>query len=365
MRKSILCLLSLTALFMVSCSKEDSPESSQENAAAKVCLNIKGEPAFQTKASGVGHGVNADDNTVNTLEIFIFRNTGSGSADNGHLELYKKYSASDLTNGLSGLELTVSTGKKTIYAICNSHNTDNFAGVNTLTLFKKEISLLKNENLKNFTMSGFKDVELNASNEITIKVSRMVARVKLSSVRTAFAGTPLEGSTLQNVKAYLINVHPEKYLWNGSDRSGAQILNLAKYVENDSKSLAMSGMLYESIADKVDDAGNSTARWFYAFENSIEQENSTANDYFTRLVIEGTLNGVTYYYPINVNRTGFGYVSSTDIKPGIERNKSYELSVVISKAGSLDPNVPIVNGTVSVSVNVEDWTIVPSVVVNF
>ena len=355
----------MAALFMVSCSKENTPESIQENTPAKVRLSIQGETALQTKASGSGHGLQSDDNTVNTLEIFIFKNTGEAAVDNGQLELYKKYSASDLTTGLSGLELTVSTGKKTVYAVCNSHNANNFAGVNTLTLFKNEISLLKNENLKNFTMSGSKDVELSTSNDITITVSRMVARVKLSSVKTAFAGTPLEGSTLQNVKAYLINVHAEKSLWNGSDKSGSQILNLAKYIEDDCNGLAMSGMLYESIADQVDDTGNSTACWFYAFENSIEQENSTGKDYYTRLVIEGTLNGVTYYYPINVNRTGFGYVSNADIKPGIERNKSYELSVVIGKTGSLDPNEPIVNGTVSVSVDVEDWTIVPSVVVNF
>ena len=365
MKKSVLCLLSLTALFMVSCSKENVPESVRENTIAKVHLNIQGETSLKTKASGSGHGNQSDDNTVNTLEIFIFKNTGETAADNGQLELYKKYSSSDLTRGLSGLELTASTGKKTIYAVCNSHNANNYSGVNTLAKFKQEISLLKNENLKNFTMSGFKDVELSTSNDITISVRRMVARVKLSSVKTAFAGTPLEGSTLQNVKAYLINVHAEKLLWNGSDRSGSQILNLAKYIENDCKGLAMSGMLYESIADKVDDTGNSTARWFYAFENAIEQENSAGKDYYTRLVIEGTLNGVTYYYPINVNRSGFGYVSNADIKPGIERNKSYELSVVISKAGSLDPNVPIVNGTVSVSVKIEDWTIVPSVVVNF
>lgn len=365
MRKSVLCLLSIAALFMVSCSKENVPEAVQENDRAIVRLSIQGENSLQTKASGSGHGIQSDDNIVNTLEIFIFRNTGEQAVDNGQLELYKKYSAADLSRGLSGLELISSTGKKTIYAVCNSHKDDNFAGVNSLATFKNELSLLKNENVKNFTMCGYKDVELNAVNDITIPVKRLVARVKLTSVSTAFAGTPYEGSTLQNVKAYLINVHAEKLLYNGSNKSGSQVLNLSRYIENDCTGFSMVGMLYESIADKVDDTGNNTTRWFYTFENTIEMEDPTVNDYYTRLIIEGTLNGVTYYYPVNINREGFGYVSSEDTRPGIERNKSYELSVVISKPGSLNPNMPIVNGTVSVSVNVENWTIVPSAVVNF
>lgn len=364
MKKSILCLLSIAALFTASCSKEDSTENIQDNQVAKVYLNIQGETALQTRASGTGHGVQSDDNTVSTLEIFIFKNTGQG-ADNGQLELYKKYSSSDLAKGLTGLELTASTGSKVIYAICNSHNTNNFSGVNTLTKFKAETALLKNENLKNFTMMGSKEVTLAATNNVSIPVGRMVARIKLTSVKTAFAGTPLEGLTLNSVKAYLINVHASKLLWNGNDPSSSQILNQAKYIANDNTALSMTGMLYESIADSVNETGNSTARWFYAYENAISAENASKSDYFTRLVIEGKLNGVTYYYPINVNRAGFGYNSSNGVNPGIERNKSYELSVVISKAGSLDPNVPIENGTVSVSVNVENWTVLPSVVINF
>lgn len=368
MKKFLSATLAVAVLLSTACSKTESESALQQKnnqapVPAKLILNVVGE-GQQTKASGTGHGVQSDDNTVTKLEVFIFRNTGT-SADNGQLEFYKKFTSSDLSGGMKGLEITATTGNKSVYVICNSHNDNNFSDVLTLDSFKTQLSLLKDENLKNFVMTGSSDVTLQTTTDLTVKVSRMVSRIKLASVKTAFAGTPLASCTLNNVKAYLINVHANKLLWNGSDATSPLMYNLKKYVSSDCSQLSMSGMLDESIADSVNDTGNSTARYFYAFENTIASENKSADDYFTRLVIEGEINGIRYYYPININRDNYGFVSGKGNKQGIERNKSYELSVVISKSGSLDPNEPIEFGTLSVTVSVDDWTLVPATTVNF
>ena len=63
----------------------------------------------------------------------------------------------------------------------------------------------------------------------------------------------------------------------------------------------------------------------------------------TRLVIEATLDGQLYYYPITL--------------PSLEYNKSYEISnLVITRPGSDDPDMPVVGFDVPFHITVNDWT---------
>ena len=72
---------------------------------------------------------------------------------------------------------------------------------------------------------------------------------------------------------------------------------------------------------------------------------------FTRVVIEGELNGITYYYPIAV--------------PELERNNCYSLDITIKRPGSLDPDSDVEKGTLLATVSVLDWDIADNNVVEF
>ena len=85
---------------------------------------------------------------------------------------------------------------------------------------------------------------------------------------------------------------------------------------------------------------------------------------YTRLVIQGDLNGNTYYYPISINREGFGY-SSVNGHCGVKRNTSYKLDVTICRPGSTDPDEILEYGTLSTNLNVLDWVTLPVVQVQF
>lgn len=353
-------VMAACAGLFVSCSKDDSQvdvPAVEEGQEAVVRLSVVGSGSGLTKASGSGHGDQNLDNTVNTLEVLIFRN---GEADRGRFETYQMFDAERLAGGLEGLEVKATTGPKIIYVVCNSHRDDAFKGMASLDDFRRYEADLKKENCRDFIMVGSAEATLATTTSVTVNVDRLISRVVLSDVHTKFDGTPLEGKVLTDVKAYLINVRANKLMAENRDCESIDYVNLTRYDGASCEGAAMPGMFYEEVAGIVDgDNALKAPEYFYAFENVIEEEDPDALSWFTRLVIEAKLDGVTYYYPINVNRAKFGYVESDVFRQGIERNKSYELRVEITRIGSDDPNTPIEYGTLVVNAVVNDWVVAP------
>ena len=337
-------MIAMAAMLMVcSCTKEKTIENATDSQESVVHIQLKNDE--MTKASGAGHGVQADDNNIKTLEVFIFR-VNEGQDDDGMLDGYKKFSGSELET-LSDLEVKTTTGRKKIYAVANSHK-ENWAGVLTRELFEEQTADLFQDNVKDFVMVGSNEVTLQLATTVPIVLKRMVARVQLNSVVAAFRGTPYEGSSLTNVKAYLTNVQGEKYLFDGSG-DNLKVVNSKGYKEADLVGCTMSGMLYEELAASINDSGHTTPHYFYCYENNLTEETDT--DRFTRVVIEADLNGTTYYYPVPVK--------------GLERNCCYSLDVKIQRPGSLDPDKDVELGTLELTIEVLGWNTLPGSVVEF
>lgn len=364
MKKILIAVMILS--IMGGCSKSDVGFEASNEGVSEMTVTIVPSPGAPagivsggviqgTKAVGTGHGNQNSDNTVQTLEIFVFK-SDSGASDDGALESYKKFSGSGLTS-LSGLQVRAKTGPKLIYAIANSHKSD-WSGVDSHAKFLAVTSSLKSENITSFTMTGSVSVNLTASISVSIPVTRLVGRVVLASIKTNFAGTPYAGAALSNVKAYLTNVISNVCYGSGNP-SGTGILNNLGYSEADCAGCAMGNMLYDAMTSAIGDGGYSGPNYFYCYENTAASE---ASSKFTRLVIQADLSGKTYYYPININREGFGYSGGI---AGVSRNTSYVLSVVISGPGSTNPENPITMGSLSVSVSVVNWATVPDSSVNF
>ncbi len=339
LRNYLLATLALVAL--ISCTKENDPISTEVEESI-VTFSVS---TNDTKASGSAQGSQTDDNTVNTLEFFIFNADGAAA---GVLDAYQKFTTAD---GLTNLQVKATTGAKNIYVVANSHRTDYWQGVVTLAEFKEQVSSLTSENNKDFAMVGSTDATLQASTSLTLSISRLVARIGLASIKTNFADSPYYGMSISNVKVYITNVHSSKLFYNG-EISTPVILNNKALVATDANSCSMSGMLYDAISTSIGDTGYSTAHYFYAYENVMETE--TTSDRFTRLVIQADLDGNTYYYPVNINQEGYGYDSSNGHK-GVKRNYAYEINVTILRPGSTDPDVAVEHGVMSCTVNVLNW----------
>lgn len=338
--KFVTIAFSVSVMAITACSKSEINGEEEQTGESSLYLSI--QP--QTKASGSDHGNRSDDNTVGTLEIFIFRAEGQAA---GALDTYKKFSAGEL-GSLTDLQITTTTGLKQIYAIANSHQRQ-WEGVVTHADFKKRLSSLQDEQLKSFTMAGAIEATLQSTTHLTFSISRLVSRVELKSLNASFVGTPYEGSQLQNVKIYLTNVVGESYFCNGTSPLEATLLNKGMAVGADISGCAMEGMLYESLAGNITEAGESKSHYFYCYPNATESENEGRR--FTKLVIQADLNGTTYYYPLPIKN--------------IERNCSYSVDVEIMRPGTLDPEQLLEKGVANVTLNVLDWVLQPEIDVEF
>lgn len=343
MKMKKMLMIAMGAALACSCTKENVVENADVPVESTVYISLKNEDA--TKASGSGHGVQADDNNIKTLEVFIFR-VNEGGSDDGMLDGYRKFTGNDLAS-LTNLEVKTTTGKKIIYAVANSHK-ENWAGIMTRELFEKQTAELFNDDVKNFVMVGSKEETLQLASSISLSIKRMVARVQVNSVVAAFNGTPYEGSQLKNVKAYLTNVQGAKYLFDGSGEN-LKLINSKKYVEADMAGCTMQGMLHETLAASINDSGHTTPHYFYCYENNRTEETESAR--FTRLVIEAELNGTVYYYPISIK--------------GLERNCCYSIDVKIQRPGSLDPDKEVEIGTMDLTLEVLGWNSLPGSTVEF
>ena len=351
----LVAILATTALF--SCSKENpilptTPEIPREESTLKITIT-----SGSTKATE--HGDQTKDNTVQVLDIFVFIKN-IGQPNDGALDGYQRFTGSALNN-LTDLPVKTTTGTKTVVVVANPHKAD-WKGITTLNQFNAQIATLQKEESSNYTMTAKVEQTVSPTTNISLALERLISRVVVNSIKTKFVGTPYEGTALTDVEIYLINVAGNKLYLDGSNPTSKVILNKGKLVGEDMNNCAMVGTIHDKITPNITDAGYTTSHYLYCYENTLTGENGT--DKFTRLVIEGKLNGTTYYYPININQENYGYSPSIGHK-GVKRNNSYAHSITITRPGSLDPDKPVEKGTLITTLSVLNWVTVPVANIEF
>ena len=325
----------LAALLFTSCEKEVTTVKLPERAVLKISFSPINSSSV-TKATGSNHGNSTNDAFVNTLQIFVFSSDGS-------LDAYKVETGSpvSLKSGTTAInfDITVAKGIKDIYAIANSHDVAGFASIKTKTDLISKTSNIKKEDVKNFFMIGYIENEnVTGDKTVTLQLNRHISRIELKSVQTAFTGG-YSGEIITNVKAYLINVNSSSTITG----TGGMMLNQGHHIASDTTGFEMPAMLGSSLPNITSTYSNSS-NFFYCYENNSQ----TAK---TMLVVEGTLNAKTYYYPIIICDNILSETYS------LSKNTSYEITnMIITRPGSDSPDKEVEKGTISVSMTVTDWT---------
>lgn len=290
------------------------------------------------------------DNIINTLDIFIFRKGDPASAGYHKLDTYRRFEG----GSLSDIEISTTTGEKLICVIANS-NIGTYTGITTLETFRSMTALLKDETCGDFTMYGETEQTLGITTSVAVSVSRLVSRICVTSVRTDFAGGPYAGMRLSNCRMFLVNAHAEKYLHDGSSPAVPLILNQGGLIGDDVNSTAEAGLLMDNIPDVIGDEGYTSPHYFYCYSNETDDIPAS-----TKLVLQADLDGVTYYYPIPVNQAGYGLTEpDEETVSGISGNCVYSYGITVTRPGSLDPDTPLVPGTLELSLNVNAWDVIP------
>ena len=216
-------------------------------------------------------------------------------------------------------------------------------------------------------------------NTLTIPVKRIAARVRLVKVTNnlpAAAGDV----TIKNV--FLSNVagewsDAEEFncrMWYNTFGRTMETVDVAgdvtykfPFVNADNAECANATFKSLAIDDtevRIEAAGSYTtpvSLYCYANNSSVvpagfDNEYGTWKAFagqHTMLVVETLIGSETYYYPIDLNKRI--NANNNDANVGIERNKSYDVSLTINNYGTSEPNQEISTLTAGYTVEVGNW----------
>lgn len=180
----------------------------------------------------------------------------------------------------------------------------------------------------------------------SLTLKRVSSEVYLRSLRCDFKGKPYEGESLSDIQVYLTNVNASCRIWNDAG-SASRIINQGRLVMEDVARFKDSSLILQRIEGDVGSIGVNTDIRLRCYPNAAHEEGPGTP--FTRLVIQGVLDGEVWYWPIDINRDG------DSSHEGISSNCIYTYDIVLTRKGSADPDTAIKTGTASITLEVEKW----------
>lgn len=360
MKKNYLFLVGIGALLaMSSCSKDEDLTVVKKGTPATLVLTLKGTDA-NTRALGDPTDVN--EKKINTVTVGLFKL-------GGETDVIQEFVYTTNPILVTGSIIGNDDGKRDVVVVANAES-KLFNGCTTKGQFMLRLMSLT-QNQSNLPMAG-ESLFANAvaGNNILLKdqvnpgtadvtISRLVARVQLVSLKTAFdpAGQYAK-STFTADAVFMLNAM-SKSMTDGSTTSIP--LDGEDYNEG---TPAVYPLMDQFTPVLVTETPITAHHYFYTFANPLPTDLSTA----TRLVIRGKFDPdgtgnqpeSTVYYPVIVNRilnptTNQTHANGYDI--GIVRNNIYSISVIIKNKGVDNPITIIDPAYLNVNVTVADWPI--------
>ena len=266
-----------------------------------------------------------DENKVSSLQMFVFGSDGS-------LEI-----KSGLKSGVSSVNLQCTKGEKKVVAVVNAPE---LTTVKTYTDFQSLYSRLADNKKNKLVMVGDTTitVSMSQSESVEIQVKRLGVRVALRSIANRLTSK----SDMTIKKVYLINAAGNRTYLGG----GAPTLWYNQSMCKDE----VSELLTYNISGVVTLTNNGSREFVqnyaYCYPNPVETDTSEKGEVwterFTRAVVEAQIGDITCYYPINL--------------PGLKANTAYNLSLIITRIGSDDPDIPVTTNEITYSLDIVDWT---------
>lgn len=168
--------------------------------------------------------------------------------------------------------------------------------------------------------------EIGADCKMKAEISKMLSEIVLRSVRCDFKGTSYEGEQITDAKIYLTNVSAEETLSNEANKA-KRFINIGRLIQDDLEEFSFPGIMAQEIGEDIGSLRLTPEISLLCFPNVSEEEGPGSP--FTKLILEGKIEGETYYWPIAVNRKDGG--------KGIRRNCRYVYDLTIKRKGCLDP----------------------------
>lgn len=277
---------------------------------------------------------------VRCIDIFFFNNDRLGWLDS-----YQRFDGADP----HGISAASRKGNKIIVAVTNpQRDISAWSGINSFESMLKSTALLWDEDPEAPLMSGYKDVSMGEEPSCSLEMHPMLSEIRINSLRCDFSGRPYQGEDLTDIRIYLTNVTAEAHIFNEEGFMPTEIINAAGLSGTDMSRMSHPEMLSSRLEKPVGDNTVYPGISLFCFPNDCPEQ--SIGSPFTRLVIEGKLCGKTCYYPIDINRG-----RNTSGNPGIGRNTRYVYDIILTRAGTSDPDIAADATMVDINMSVRPW----------
>lgn len=304
-----------------------------------------------------GSSLPSSEDRINTLAVGIFYADGSVNL----------IAEPDIT-GTSVSSLSCSPGVCEIAVVANVPS-GTFSGVTTRDDFMNKVISLNTtasggiQTSDNLPMSGIAEsveLKVGVTTRASIVLSRLVARVSLSNVRTEFDPKgQYSNATLGIDKVFLYDANGTSKVTSGTYTVPSSVVRL--YGGTVNNGTWESGTPYLLNELSTPQSTINMPHWFYTFANTDLSRP-------TKLVLSGMFDadgsGSVYaarrvYYPIVVNKAQLGthIEGSGGGTSTISRNTSYRISAVIKGAGAETPEINIEPVEMQLTLTVNQWVL--------
>ena len=274
-----------------------------------------------------------------TLDVFTFNREGIGHLDSyQHLDCFSR----------PEIELRSQNGNKQVFICLNGHRSIyDWSAINSRQSLDNIYIELKDERRGALCTTGEVAIRAGSGTKYTVEMRSLASEIVLNSIKCDFKGKSYEGLPITEPVVYLTNVNSRCSLTSEGDIVPSEIINAGKADPEDITLLTEPDMIYQKIKDDIDNRGRDVGMSFICYPNASAADSPGTP--FTRLVIEGRIDGETFWWPIEINRG-----KDTD-RPGIHRNTRYIFDINITRKGSSGPDMILDTDAVEVKMSIIPW----------
>lgn len=275
---------------------------------------------------------------IKDLDIFVFRDDKLQK-----LDCYQKVEDPSSWNN----ELISSYGDRIIVVCANTgRTTEDWFSITSLSWLGSLTMSLEDDSLQHPFLSGTASVYIEDEVDHTdILLRPLFSIVELRSIRCDFSERPYAGESLEDVKVYLTNVNAECAILESNGILPSRIINAGGLREEDMLMFPDPSVISREMDGSIMESTIYPDIHLACYPNNSVSEGPGTP--FTRLVIEGKVQGETFYWPLDINRTDGGY--------GIGRNERYIYDLTITRKGTKDPDIPVRTEDIDIKFSIEKW----------
>ena len=289
-----------------------------------------------------------------TVDIFIY--------NKDEKKILDSYNRLIISKPLDNLLCTSRIGPKFIVIIQNPQHKDYmWEDIKDLeSLSRLRMSLL-NEKEEKKTAFCIQEINAGAIIEYWIETKPLTSSIRIKSIVCDFKDKVYNDSKLKDIKFYIINVNSSCNLLE-KEENPSSIINNGEVIEEDMKMMLSPELLLKNYDKEVGSKVMYPDICLYTYPNEAKEESIGSE--FTKLVIEGSIDGNTYYYPIDINRGDF-IIKDSDGHIGIRKSYNYDLEITIKQCGMDSPHKSINKDYIELKTIIKKWKDIEEVTLNF